>query len=116
MNRLAQYKAAKTYRAKLNLLAHIHLAIAPILDASRKADAILDGGLGSGMANKEKLPLCERGSLDKYNPEIAGHSMGTLASDLASENIPFACYLSARMNEAQADTYQQANSVAQATL
>lgn len=41
-NKLAQWKAAKVYRAKLNLLAKVEREIAPALEASRKADDLLD--------------------------------------------------------------------------
>lgn len=73
MNRLAQYKADKTYRAKQNLLAHIHQAIAPELEAMRRADDILDrtlrGNEFQGYANERD---CSR--LDVYT---MGHMRGS---------------------------------------
>jgi hypothetical protein len=42
MTRLKQWKAAKRYRAKLNLRAKIEKQVAPLLEASRRADDILN--------------------------------------------------------------------------
>ena len=41
-NKLNQYKAAKVYRAKLNLLAKVSREIFPALEASRRADDLLE--------------------------------------------------------------------------
>lgn len=41
-NKINQWRAAKTYQAKQNLLAHIHKAIAPQLQAMRHADELLE--------------------------------------------------------------------------
>lgn len=61
MNRLNQWRAEKSYKAKQNLLAHIHKAIAPELDAMRKADDLLDRTLrGYELQGYINLPGCSR--------------------------------------------------------
>jgi len=75
-NKLNQWKANKTYRAKQNLLAHIHAAIAPQLAAMQHADDLLgrvtrthNGVESQGYTNE---PRCSR--LDVYT---MGHTRGS---------------------------------------
>lgn len=108
MNRLNQWRANQAYKAKQNLLANIHKEIAPVLRAMRQADSLL-GDCVMGRPTKEqseKAPLCERGSLDKYNPDLTAHRMGTVPGSLAKENTPFAGLLVAGMGKAETETYQ----------
>lgn len=73
MNRLNQWRADKSYKAKENLLAHIHNAIAPELEAMRRADDILDRTLrGNEFQGYANLAGCSR--LDVYT---MGHMKGS---------------------------------------
>ena len=72
MNRLAKHNADKTYRAKQNLLANIHKAIAPVLADMRKADAILDnctkGRPATGINETETDSLAKYGNVYTLRP------------------------------------------------
>lgn len=82
-NKLNQWRAQKQYSAKLNLLAHIHAEVEPILTESRKADSLLDnctkGRPASGVNETET------GSLDKYSKVYTLRPCSQLG-DLAGEN------------------------------
>ena len=78
MNRLAQWRAEKTYKAKVNLLANIHKAIAPELEAMRKADDILERTIrGNEFQGYVNLPGCSR--MDVYT--IARRSESLVAPE-----------------------------------
>lgn len=98
-NKFNQYKQAKRYQAKQNMLAKIHREIAPELDAMRRADAILDNCTkGRPETGRNET---EAGSLDKYN---VSYRMGTIPGSLARENDNFASLRVASMNKAGEDT------------
>ena len=92
--------AHKRYLAKLNLLAKIHKAIAPILETKRKADELLDRCIRS--SHEKQRYCCLVG--DKYNGHV--YRMGTLESNLASENDTFHTIRTQASNQARRDTYQ----------
>mgnify|MGYP001439524640 CR=1 FL=1 len=99
MNRLNQWRAEKTYKAKQNLLVNIHKAIAPELEAMRKADDFFTACVG-----RPKGPVhceCEPGSLAKYNVE---HGQGVIPSSLAGENSAFATLYTESMDKAREHT------------
>lgn len=99
MNRLAQWRAEKHYKAKQNLLAHIHRDIAPVLQAMRQADDFFSACVG-----RPKGPVhcaCEPGSLDKYNVE---YGQGVIPSSLAGENSFFAGLYRESMEKAREHT------------
>ena len=89
--------AHKRYLAKLNLLAKIHKAIAPILETKRKADELLDRCIRS--SHEKQRYCCLVG--DKYNGHV--YKLGTLESDLSENNAPF-CQFSVGVTKADSDS------------
>lgn len=99
MNRLNQWRAEKQYKAKQNLLAHIHRDIAPVLKAMRQADDFFSACVG-----RPKGPVhcaCEPGSLAKYSYE---YGQGIIPSNLARENSEFATLYRESMDKAREHT------------
>jgi hypothetical protein len=99
MNRLNQWRAEKQYKAKQNLLAHIHRDVAAELAAMRQADDFFQACVG-----RPKGPVhceCEPGSLTKYNVE---YGQGVIPSSLARENSEFATLYRESMDKAREHT------------
>ena len=103
-NKLNQWRAAKRYQAKLNMLAKFKRECAAELQAKRQADAILDNcvkGRPTGTVDCER----ERGSLNKYDHVF---SMGTIPGSLDKANDNFASLRVASMAKAGEDTRSNA--------
>ena len=83
MTAYKRWKASKRYSAKLNLLAKIHAAVAPILEVKRKADELLDRCVRS---SHEKQGYCVAIG-DKYSGHV--YKLGKLEDDIAKTNDPF---------------------------
>ena len=79
MNRITKHLNAKKYAAKLNLLAHVHKAIAPKLEQMIEQDNNNDFGRGGWVWGSVQT-TSGKGSM----PYVYG--TGTIERDLASEN------------------------------
>jgi hypothetical protein len=90
-------EAAKIRGNSLALLVSIHAepSVQEKLQAMRESDAMLDriGSVSAGFQGC-KIEIyghkSEPGAFDKYNPELAAHSIGMIEPNLANENFIFA--------------------------